>query len=67
MPYKEYLNRWLVVRLLADMQRVTVAHFRSRSDADGYLQAICRLEPKAEFRIIFNPDLPPEFEAESEN
>ena len=56
MPYKDRLNKWLVVRLLPNMQRITVAHFFRHSDADGYL-IIRQLIPKAEFVIVFNADL----------
>ncbi|BAZ27893.1 hypothetical protein NIES4074_03210 [Cylindrospermum sp. NIES-4074] len=64
MPYKDDLKRWVVVRLLANMQRVTVAKFRSRADADGYLQIIRRLQPHSQFMVMFNADLKPELEAE---
>ncbi|HBY77515.1 MAG TPA: hypothetical protein DEG47_11075 [Cyanobacteria bacterium UBA11148] len=60
MPYKERLNPWVLVRLLPKMQRVTVAHYRSRSDADGHLHALRRLMPNAKFVVIFNPGLPQE-------
>lgn len=58
MPYKERLNCWLLVRLLPNMQRVTVAQYRSRSDADGHLEILRRLMPNAEFVVMFNPGLP---------
>ena len=64
MPYRERLNCWVIVRLLPNMQRVTVAQFRSRSDADGYLEIICRLMPDAEFVVMFNPELIPKRQAE---
>jgi hypothetical protein len=57
MPYKYRLSSWLVVRLLPNMQRVTVAQFRSRSDADGHLEIIRRLIPEGEFLVMFNPGL----------
>jgi hypothetical protein len=56
MPYKDRLNKWLVVRLLPNMQRITVAHFFRHSDADGYLRIIRQLIPKAEFVIVFNAE-----------
>jgi hypothetical protein len=58
MPYRERLNPWVLVRLLPNMQRVTVGQYRNRSDADGHLQIIRRLMPNAEFEVMFNPDLP---------
>ena len=57
MPYKDRLNKWLVVRLLPNMQRITVAHFLRHSDADGYLRIIRQLIPNAQFVIVFNAEL----------
>ena len=57
MPYKDRLNKWLVVRLLPNMQRITVAHFFRHSDADGYLPIIRQLIPNAQFVIVFNAEL----------
>ncbi|WOB41735.1 hypothetical protein HNI00_17895 [Thermoleptolyngbya oregonensis NK1-22] len=56
MPYRDSLNRWLVVRLLPKMQRITVAAFCKRADAEGYLQAVRRLLPQAQFVIVFNAE-----------
>ncbi|QSJ17177.1 hypothetical protein JYQ62_37005 [Nostoc sp. UHCC 0702] len=56
MPYRDNLNRWLVVRLLANMQRVVVARFRKQSEAEGYLQAIQRLIPDGKFLVVFDGD-----------
>ena len=56
MPYRDNLNRWLVVRLLANMQRVVVARFRKQSEAEGYLQAIGRLIPDGKFLVVFDGD-----------
>jgi len=60
MPYKERLYPWVLVRLLPKMQGVTVAQYRSRSDADGHLRILRRLMPNAQFVVMFNPGLPPE-------
>jgi hypothetical protein len=57
MPYKDRLNKWLVVRLLPNMQRITVAHFFRHSEADGYLRIIRQLIPNAQFVIVFNAEL----------
>ncbi len=56
MPYKERLNAWVLVRLLPNMQRITVGQFRTRSDADGYLEILRRLIPNAKFVVMFNSD-----------
>lgn len=55
MTYAERLNHWAVVRLLPNMQRVVVARFKSRSDADGYTQALQQLIPESTFVVIFDP------------
>ncbi len=57
MPYKERLNPWLLVRLLPNMQRLTVGQFRTRSDADGHLEILRRLIPQAQFVVMFNPSV----------
>jgi hypothetical protein len=54
MTYSDRLKRWTVVRLLAKMQRVTVARFVKESDADGFAQALRRLEPQAKFIVVFD-------------
>ncbi|NEO91743.1 MAG: hypothetical protein F6K56_16465 [Moorea sp. SIO3G5] len=54
MSYSQRLHPWVVVRLLPKMQRVVVARFRNRSDAEGHLQALKRLMPDADFIIIFD-------------
>ncbi|EGJ32117.1 MULTISPECIES: hypothetical protein [Moorena] len=54
MSYAERLHPWVVVRLLPQMQRVIVARFRKRSDAEGHMQALKRLMPDAQFVIIFD-------------
>ena len=56
MPYRDRLNRWLVVRLLPNMQRIIVARCRNRSDADGYLHILRRLMPDGTFIVMFDGD-----------
>ncbi|NEO73940.1 hypothetical protein [Moorena sp. SIO3H5] len=60
MSYSERLHPWVIVRLLPKMQRVIVARFRNRSDAEGHLQALKRLMPDAQFIIIFDLGKPME-------
>ena len=56
MPYRDRLNRWLVVRLLPNMQRSVVARCRNCSDADGYLHILRQLMPDATFIVVFDGD-----------
>ena len=57
MPYKERLTPWMLVRLLPNMQRLTVGLFRTRSDPEGHLQILRRLIPQAQYVVMFNPDV----------
>ena len=53
-PYRDRLKYWAVVRLLPNMQRITVARFRSRSDADGHQQFLTHHLPTARFLVMFD-------------
>ncbi|WP_341528812.1 hypothetical protein WKK05_05670 [Nostoc sp. UHCC 0302] len=52
--YRERLNSWAIARLLPDTQREIVARFRSRSDADGYMQHLRQEKPNASFMVVFD-------------
>jgi hypothetical protein len=52
--YKQRLNSWAIARLLPDTQRQIVARFRSRSDADGYVQHLRQVIPNASFMVVFD-------------
>lgn len=54
MTYRDRLSPWVIVRLLPNMQRVVVARFRKRSDAEGHLRRLRQLMPDVEFVIIFD-------------
>ncbi len=58
MSYRHRLHVWAVVRLLPGMQRAIVARYKSESDALGHANTLRRLQPDAQYRIIF--DLPPD-------
>ncbi|QLE54088.1 hypothetical protein [Nostoc sp. TCL26-01] len=51
---KSNIHPWCVIRQLPDMQRLVVARFHRRHDADGYLQVLQRLLPKANHLIVFD-------------
>lgn len=57
MTYYQQLHPWCIIQLLPKMQRQVVARFRRRNDAEAHLQALCRLEPIANYEIIFDPAL----------
>lgn len=58
MTYRDRITRWVVVRLLPNMQRVTVARFAKESDADGYAKTLQRLYPDQTLVVMFDPGDP---------
>jgi hypothetical protein len=57
MSYRERLAHWAVMRLLPNFQRVVIARFRSRADADGHAIRLRQLTPDAEIIVLFDPQL----------
>ncbi|MEG5059409.1 hypothetical protein QUB60_15800 [Microcoleus sp. A2-C5] len=45
---------WCIVRQLPNMQRLVVARFHRRGDADGYIQILRRLLPNTKHAIVFD-------------
>ncbi|MFM7425113.1 MAG: hypothetical protein ACKO7W_09010 [Elainella sp.] len=54
-PYYQQLHPWQLIRHLAQMQRLVVGRFRSRSLAEAHLRALRRLDPSAHYLILFDP------------
>ncbi|MGD2181554.1 hypothetical protein [Lusitaniella coriacea] len=54
LTYRERLQPWCVVRHLPNLQRLTVARFSRRNDAEAYLIALRRLMPSVNHIIIFS-------------
>jgi hypothetical protein len=62
MTYHDRLHPWCIIRHLPKMQRVVVARFRRRNDAEAHLKVLQHMVP-ASYTIIFDvvddrPDLP---------
>ncbi len=55
--YRQQLHPWCIIRLLPKAQRITVARFRKRNDADAHLRVLRRLIPNATFIIVFAPPI----------
>ena len=53
--YRDRLNHWAVIRLLPNVQRLVVARFHVRSDAEGHAAALKRLVPNGIYIVIFDP------------
>jgi hypothetical protein len=58
LTYREKLQPWRIIRLLPNLQRVTVAHFTRRNDAEAYLMALRRLMPTANHCLVFATQAP---------
>jgi hypothetical protein len=54
MTYEESLRRWIVVRISPTLQHSDVARFHKYSDAEGYKQLLCRLDPTQRYEIMFD-------------
>ncbi|MFM5982395.1 MAG: hypothetical protein ACKO9I_18040 [Sphaerospermopsis kisseleviana] len=52
--YRNRLNSWAIARVIANQERIIIARFRSRSDADGYIQHLRQLIPDGSFEIFFD-------------
>ncbi len=57
MTYRERLADWAVIRLLPNFQRVVLARFRSRADADGHAIRLRQLIPNTKIIVLFDPQL----------
>ncbi len=54
MTYFEKLHPWCLIRLFPNCQRIVVARFRKRNDADEHLRVLHRLVKHRTFVIIFD-------------
>jgi hypothetical protein len=45
LTYRDRLKPWCIIRQLPNCQRLTVARFSRRPDAESYLKALRRLMP----------------------
>ncbi|MEG4944826.1 hypothetical protein [Microcoleus sp. F4-D5] len=51
--YRDRLQPWHLIRHLPNCQRLTVARFARRPDAESYLNALRRLMPAVPHTIVF--------------
>ncbi|MEG4861652.1 hypothetical protein QUB75_30260 [Microcoleus sp. K1-B6] len=51
--YRDRLQPWCIIRHLPKCQRLTVARFSRRPDAESYLNALRRLMPAVPHTIVF--------------
>jgi hypothetical protein len=57
MSYKDRLSPWCIIRHLPEAQRLVVARFRRRNNAEEQLRLLKRMTPSGEYSIIFDPML----------
>lgn len=58
MTYGDRLRkRWVVVRLLPNLQRVDMEWFYKYSDAEGYAAIMRQLDPTFPFEVMFDQGL----------
>jgi len=55
MTYADRLSPWCIIRALPNLQRLTVARFRRRGDAEAHLKTLRRMLPSANCEIVFDP------------
>jgi hypothetical protein len=53
LTYRDRLLPWHLIRHLPNCQRITVARFARRPDAESYLNALRRLMPAVPHAIVF--------------
>ena len=58
MNYFDRLHPWCIVRLLPNVQRITVGRFRRRGDAEAHQSVLRQMLPQANFVIVFDIDRP---------
>lgn len=56
MTYRDRLSPWCIIKPLPKMQRIIVARFRRRTDAEAHLKVLRRLMPEMKYILIFDPD-----------
>lgn len=47
------VSPWVIYQLLPNLQRVSVARFRSRNNAEAYLKSMERMLPHVRFAMTF--------------
>ena len=53
--YQQQLHPWCIIRLLPNLQRLTVARCRRRSDAEAHLRLLRQQIVSGDFIIVFDP------------
>lgn len=54
MTYFEQLHPWCIVRPLPNLQRLIIARFRRRNDAEAHAKTLQRMIPNVTYIIVFD-------------
>lgn len=54
MTYRDSLSPWCIIQHLPKMQRVIIARFRKRNDAEAHLRVLKRLNATP-YELLFDP------------
>ena len=55
MTYRDSLSPWCIIQHLPKMQRVIIARFRKRNDAEAHLRILKRLNATLTYELLFDP------------
>lgn len=58
MPYSDQLSPWVVYRLLPNCQRLLLARFRKRNNAEDYIRVLRQMQPQIDLTITFEVESP---------
>ena len=58
MTYRDSLSPWCIIQHLPKMQRVIIARFRKRNDAEAHLRILKRLNATLTYELLFDPPDP---------
>lgn len=54
MLYRDRLYPWCIIQLLPNARTLIVDRFRRRNDAEAHLKVLRRLQPDANYEIMFD-------------
>lgn len=53
MSYQDQLSFWVIYRRLPNLQRQFLDRFRRRNQAEEYLKVMRGIQPRSEFKIVY--------------
>lgn len=59
MTYLNQLHPWCIIRILPNLQQLTIARFRRRGDAEAHLRILRQNGLTLHYAIVFDPNRNP--------